>query len=129
MPKFGKQSERVLITCHIDLQRVAREVIKGSDFSVVSGHRTPAEQADLVRRGLSLTATRSKHLADPSEAMDLAPYPIDWRDQDRFLHLAGRVLQAGAYLGVRLRWGGDWDSDGDLRDQNFMDLGHFELAK
>jgi hypothetical protein len=28
---------------------------------------------------------------------------------------------------VKLRWGGDWDSDKDTKDQNFNDLPHFEL--
>ena len=32
-------------------------------------------------------------------------------------------------LDIPIRWGGDWDSDNNLNDQNFMDLVHFELKK
>ena len=31
-------------------------------------------------------------------------------------------------LGVRLRWGGDWDSDLEVDDNDFDDLPHFELV-
>jgi peptidoglycan L-alanyl-D-glutamate endopeptidase CwlK len=33
-------------------------------------------------------------------------------------------------LGVKLRWGGNWDRDGEpVTDQDFQDLVHFELAE
>ena len=35
----------------------------------------------------------------------------------------GRAVE----LGIRLRWGGDWDGDNELRDQTFNDLVHFEV--
>jgi peptidoglycan LD-endopeptidase CwlK len=30
-------------------------------------------------------------------------------------------------MGIEIRWGGDWDGDGDLSDHKFNDLPHFEL--
>ena len=30
-------------------------------------------------------------------------------------------------LGIKIRVGADWDSDGKIRDQEFDDLVHFEL--
>jgi hypothetical protein len=37
------------------------------------------------------------------------------------------MMQAAAALGVKLRWGGNWDMDDDLYDRNKpFDLGHFE---
>lgn len=30
-------------------------------------------------------------------------------------------------MGVKIRWGGDWDLDTDLKDNTFDDLPHFEL--
>jgi len=30
-------------------------------------------------------------------------------------------------MGIRLRWGGDWDGDTELDDNKFDDLPHFEL--
>ena len=71
----------------------------------------------------------SKHNQEPSLAVDVAPWPIDWNDSHRFYHFAGFVLGIAAALNIRLRWGGDWDSDFDLRDQTFFDLPHFELEE
>ena len=42
--------------------------------------------------------------------------------------MAGYIQATADKLGIKIRWGGDWDSDGDLDDQTFMDLGHFELV-
>jgi peptidoglycan L-alanyl-D-glutamate endopeptidase CwlK len=100
------------------------------DFSVLEGHRDAERQADLFHRGLSkLQWPNSKHNREPSEAIDIAPWPIDWRDTQRFYHLAGIVRTIAGEHEITLRWGGDWDSDFDLRDQNFMDLAHFELVR
>lgn len=71
----------------------------------------------------------SKHLALPSRAVDVAPYPINWGDKKRFYHFAGYVQGLAAQLGISLRWGGDWDGDNDLNDQTFFDLVHFELKE
>ena len=32
-------------------------------------------------------------------------------------------------MGIDLIWGGDWDGDTDLNDNNFDDLVHFELKR
>lgn len=129
MPEFSNTSEEKLQTCNGRLQRVARRAALFTDFMVVCGKRTWGEQAELYEKGLSkLPPGKSKHNKEPySDAMDLAPYPIDWKDTKRFYFLAGVVMHAAFTIGVTLRWGGDWDGDQDLNDQSFMDLGHFEL--
>lgn len=71
----------------------------------------------------------SKHNSNPSMGIDVAPYPIDWNDIKRFYHFGGFVQSRAESLGIKLRWGGDWDSDRDLNDQTFMDLVHFELEE
>ena len=53
-------------------------------------------------------------------------WPIDWEDANRFYYFAGRVMAVASSKGYRLRFGGDWDGDMDLKDQNFNDLVHFE---
>lgn len=64
--------------------------------------------------------------------MDVAPYPVSWAEtpanMERFAYLAGVVMTTAARLGVKLRWGGDWDQDGDTRDETFRDRPHFELV-
>ena len=128
MAKFGSKSLSLLATLDGRLVDVVTLAIVIYDFSVLSTHRTMHEQNDLYETGFSKKKfPDSKHNVYPSKAVDIAPYPVDWEDELRFYYLAG-VIEACAHgIGVRLRWGGDWDSDDDLHDQTFMDLGHYEL--
>ena len=50
-----------------------------------------------------------------------------WDDINQFYLMAGHIQSIAIRLGYKIRWGGDWDRDGDLTDQTFMDLGHFEI--
>ena len=88
------------------------------------GKRTPERQLELFNAKKSKTLD-SKHLT--GRAVDVAPYPIDWDDTDRFYHFAGYVFGIAESMGIHLRWGGDWDSDFTFTDQSFHDLPHFEL--
>jgi len=102
------------------------------DFSVLEGHRDKETQNRYYEKGTSkIKWPDGKHNKLPSRAMDLAPYPIDWSNRPkaiaRFYLLAGVILAVADELGIGLRWGGDWDGDWDLFDQEFDDLGHFEL--
>lgn len=128
MPKFSQASKDRLETCHPDIQRVLNEVIQHIDFTVLEGHRGEEKQNAAFEAGKSkLRFPQSKHNNRPSLAVDIAPYPIDWQDWRRFDLLAGYVLGIAAHMGITLRWGGDWDSDHDMKDQTFNDLPHFEL--
>ena len=141
MPYFGAESKANLATAHPDLQRLFNEVIKHWDCKVTSGLRTTAEQRALYNQGRTtpggiVTNTdgvvkRSNHQARPGEsfgrAVDVSPYPIDWGDYNRFYAFAGCVIGISKMMGINVRWGGDWDSDRDFRDQKFNDLPHFEL--
>ncbi len=128
MPSFGTESRKRLDTCHVDLIQVCELVIPNYDFTVLEGFRSNARQDDLFRQGKSkLQAGGSKHNNDPSLAVDIAPYPIDWDSRTRFYLLAGFMFQAASQLDIKLRWGGDWDGDWIHSDQSFHDLPHFEL--
>ena len=127
MPTFSAKSLAHLETCHPLLQQVFQVVIAHIDCTVLEGRRTIEQQAENVRKGVSQTMD-SKHLHDPSLAVDVAPYPIDWQNRERFVYFGGMVLGVAAVLGVTLRWGGDWNRNHDLKDQRFMDLPHFELV-
>ena len=127
MAKFSTTSKQRLSTCHTDLQRLFAEVIKYYNCKVIEGHRTEQRQQELFESGDNVTwTTKSKHLHDPSDAVDVAPYPIDWKDTVRFYHFGGFVLGIAQSMGLDIRWGGDWDGDTDLHDQKHMDLVHFE---
>lgn len=70
----------------------------------------------------------SKHNKKPSWALDAAPTPIDWEDRERFYYFAGVVMAVAKLLKIEIRWGGDWDRDGNFKDQSFDDLVHFEMV-
>ena len=128
MPAFGARSRRELDTAHPDLQRVFFEVVKHFDCAVLEGHRGEEAQEEAVRTGKSkIHYPDGKHNKIPSLAVDVAPWPIDWTDKERFYYFAGFVLGIASQMGVSLRWGGDWDGDTDVKDQTFFDLPHFEL--
>lgn len=129
MASFGAASERMLVAVHPTLIKVCRLAIIVMDFKVLDGLRSEEQQAINLARGVSWTAN-SKHLQQPdgySHAVDLAPYPIDWADRERFCVLAGVMYAAAHTVGVKLRWGGDWDMDGSTTDERKRDYGHFEL--
>lgn len=129
MPKYGKTSRARLDTCIDPIQEVMNEVIKHFDCSILCGHRTEEEQTKAFNEKRSkVQFPNSKHNSLPSNAVDAAPYPIDWNDLDRFRYFAGYVVGIAASKGYKFRWGGDWDQDTDLNDQNFNDLPHFEFV-
>lgn len=128
MAKFGTESAKQLATADPRLQRLFNEVIKHWDCKVLQGRRTPEEHAANLAAGTSHTQN-SKHVTGsaPSKAVDVSPYPVDWKDTGRFYAFAGFVLGTAKQLGIAIRWGGDWDSDLDFKDQTFNDLVHFEV--
>ena len=128
MPLFSNRSRAILQTCDPQLQNLFTNVVLTFDCTIVSGHRTEEEQNALFHRGASkLKWPHSKHNREPSLAVDVYPYPIDWQDRDRFHYFAGFVMGIAHNYYLNLRWGGDWDKDWQVRDNVFDDLGHFEL--
>lgn len=129
MAKFGTASEKNLLGVHPLLVQVCYDAILIMDFKVLDGVRTPEEQAINLIRGVSWTAD-SKHLPQSdgySHAVDLAPWPVDWKDAEQFCVLAGVMKACAHRLGVTLRWGGDWNMNNSTRDERKRDYGHFEL--
>jgi peptidoglycan L-alanyl-D-glutamate endopeptidase CwlK len=128
--KFSASSQSKLETCHPDLQKLFSEVIKHYDCTVVCGHRSEAEQEEARRKGNSkLSYPNSKHNQTPSLAVDVLPYPFkSWEDTNRFHHFAGFVLATAVQLGIKIRWGGDFNSDLNFKNDSFVDMPHFELV-
>jgi hypothetical protein len=129
MPNFSSRSQINLAQCHPNLQRVFNEVVKTFDCTIFTGERGQEQQDELFRQGKTkVKFPGSKHNQSPSLAVDAAPYPIDWHDRERASFFAGYVLGIASELDIELRWGGDWDQDWQVRDNNFDDLWHFELV-
>lgn len=135
MPKFGRTSRVRLRTCHRELIILCENVIEHVDFSVVEGHRSKELQDQYFSEGKSfLKWPQSKHNKEPSMAVDIIPYPAGYNER-AMLVLAGFVLRTVAllqYQGIithKIRWGGDWDGDGDYDDNSLWDPWHFELVE
>ena len=130
MPRFGSRSKKRLATCDDRLQDLFKEVVKHFDCSVIQGHRGKADQNKAFDEGRSkLRYPDGNHNAVPSKAVDVAPYPIDWSDRDRFHYFGGFVLGIASQMGLKIRWGGDWDRDTQVKDNKFDDLPHFEIRE
>ena len=130
MPRFGTRSKQRLATCDERLQKVFNEVIKHIDCSVLEGHRGQERQDKLYEEGKTkLKFPNGRHNMAPSNAVDVTPYPVDWKDRERQTLFAGFVLGTARSMGIRLRWGGDWDMDFQVNDNRFDDFPHFEIKE
>ena len=130
MAKFGKRSKEALLTADDRLQKVFNEVIKYVDCSVLEGHRSQERQDKLFEEGKTkVKYPNGRHNASPSRAVDVTPYPVDWEDRERQTLFAGFVLGIASSMGIKLRWGGDWDMDFEVQDNKFDDFPHFEIKE
>ncbi len=152
MPSYGKRSQNVLKTCHRDIQLIFNEMIKYYDVSALEGIRTLETQQEYYKNGKSKcdgVKNKSEHQGKIDENGILVSYAIDAmpyakgtnafsnkeKDTRRFCFMGGIILcisETMYSLGItthKLRWGGDWDKDNLMDDQNFDDLPHFELYK
>ena len=141
MPSFGTTSLSRLARVHPDLVTVAKRVVNSYDCSILEGWRSHDLQDLYFSQGKStVRAGESWHngwvwddgkwVANPegmSLAVDIAPYPINWDDLPRFRVFAHFLIGVGYGLGINIRWGGDWNKDWKMKNQQFHDLPHFEL--
>jgi peptidoglycan L-alanyl-D-glutamate endopeptidase CwlK len=138
MPKLSQFSLDNLHTCRIEVVDTVIVVSKEFDIRVLEGRRSWARQTQLFAEDRTTkVAGESRHnppklpdgTEDPdwlSDAVDMVPYPIDWNDAKRFIYMAGLMIGVGRMLGHNFVWGGNWDDDQIIiDDQNFDDLPHF----
>ena len=105
------------------------------DILVIEGVRTQARQDELYAQGRTkpgkvVTWTRSsKHII--GQAVDIAPQiagAIPWGDAAKFDQIAQAMLQAAEDLKIKVRWGANWDQDGNPRENGEYDSPHWEVA-
>jgi len=120
------------------LASVVRRAIEitAQDFGVAEGLRSRDRQSKLLAEGRTRTM-RSKHLVQADgtgHAVDL--YPSGFPDvpsipAEAYRLVAQAMEQAAHELGVKIRWGNDWNRDGVEvpmdPDETFSDKPHFEL--
>lgn len=135
MYSFGETSLKNLKEAHLDLQRVFLEVIRHTDCKVIEGFRGEHEQNFAYETGRSTVQwPDSNHNVEPALAVDVVPYPIDWDDTERFVLFGGFVMWVAArlvYTGKNehmVKWGADWDNDGNIYEHRLVDFPHFELV-
>ena len=124
MFKFGRKSKERLKGVDSRLVNILNELIKIMDVTVIEGIRSKERQEELLAKGAT-KVKYSKHME--GKAVDLAPYPIDWKNRDGFHYMGGMIRGIAKALNLDIRWGGDWDSDGEIKDNNFDDLVHIEI--
>jgi len=126
------------------------------DFSLIEGHRSVDRQFELYKSGREFINGRWKltkpklkktnidghvvkgnHNYDPSLALDFCAYvpekpELAW-DIAHLTYIAATFVSVGEFMykeGMithKVRWGGNWDKDGDLADNTLYDRPHVEL--
>jgi peptidoglycan L-alanyl-D-glutamate endopeptidase CwlK len=102
------------------------------DFGVawMGGKRTPEEQNQLFKEGYSKCdgyEKISKHQL--GNAVDLNVF-VDSKlieNKEMLCLVAGVMFACANEMNVNIRWGLDWNRNGDIRDNTFNDIYHFEL--
>lgn len=137
MYKWGEKSLKELNTVKKDIRRVFDRVLSWNiiDIAIVEGRRDRLKQNEYFYKKKSRVMwPKGKHnVLNPEDlagALDAAPYvngkvSYNWK---HCIFLAGLVQAAGKIEGVEIRWGGNWDMDGEpITDQDFQDLVHYEI--
>ena len=119
MYNFGSKSRERLQEIHPDLQIIMNELIQQMDVTILCGHRNEEDQLKAFEGGNSkLLWPNSKHNSIPSNAVDVAPYPINWNDLASFERMCGIIEGIAHVKGIKIRMG---------RDFSFKDYPHVEL--
>jgi hypothetical protein len=112
------------------MTRVRDEV---GDISLLEGHRGEERQNEYFDSGVSeVRWPDGKHNKLPALAVDFRTYPFPTTEKRQFASLAyhaSAAIMIGKEEGVTLRWGGDWNRNGDVSDQKFDDLFHIEIVE
>ena len=141
---FGSGSTAKLNTVHPHLRMIAERALARSpyDFTIVHGWRGEDVQNALEDSGASTKRfpdSRYNQSLDPgvdnplqtSDAIDFAPWvngkKIPWEETHIFAAIAGILFAAADELGLRITWGGDWDTDGNTKEHKLQDWGHVQI--
>ena len=120
MPKFSEKSSKNLSECHMSLQYLFLQVVQNYDCSIICGHRNKEDQdlAYFLKKS-KVVWPNSNHNKSPSMAVDVFPAPYDWDNINSFYEFAGFVKATAIQLGIKVKWGGNFEG--------FFDGPHWEL--
>jgi hypothetical protein len=129
--KWGAESLAVRATLDERLQLLVDKLLWYMDVSLLDGHRDEREQSTLYgQEKTQVKWPNSKHNATPSLAVDMQPYPRPEKEEELWAglgYMAGLCFMIAAQHGFAVRWGGDWNRNGSVADNNFDDLFHIEI--
>jgi len=121
MPKLSAASQARLNGAHPSLKKLFTAVAETEDITILDGQRGKEAQEKAFSEGHSRAHFgQSAHNWAPALALDVCPYPIDWKDIPRFVALSKVVKAKAKELGVDITYGGDWKS--------IKDYPHYELS-
>lgn len=133
------------------LQKVIGRVGALLNITLTCGIREREAQEIAFSTGKSKVKwPQSKHNLNPARnavfslAIDLYPSDIDMKvlnyqvktpedrirllkEYQKFYYLAGFIKATAENMGVKVKWGGDFNSDNDFTNDSFIDMPHFEL--
>lgn len=125
---FSPAAAARLKKAHPLLQKLMNAAIKEADFTILDSQRGKAAQELAFKQKRSKAHFgKSAHNWTPSIALDVAPLPIDWKNEKAFVKLSKTILDLAGDLMIPIRWGGDWNMDGKTSDERFVDMPHYEL--
>lgn len=129
MATFDKGSAERLARAHPLLQKLMNEAIKKTPFVILDSQRGKAAQELAFRQKRTKAHFgNSAHNWAPSIALDVCPLPVNWKNTKPFVVLAQQViLPLANAMQIPIRWGGDWNMNGNIHDESFVDMPHYEM--
>lgn len=134
--KLGQRSLDRLSGVNSSLVTVLKKACESMpfDITVLEGVRSYERQQELLKQGATKVSV-SRHMS--GNAIDIAPYPIDWKDTKRFKQMAHEMFKAAHELGIAIRWGGNWSRVDENQPypplkpghKPLIDMPHFELPE
>ena len=131
---LDERSKANLLTVNPKLRAVIEKAEEVGKFNIVvtCGFRDEETQNMLFNVGKSkLKWPKSDHnyLLDGvpySNAVDLAFKPVNWHNINLWHYFAGFILGVSYAMGTPFQWGGDFDNDNILTDDDYC---HFALIE
>jgi peptidoglycan L-alanyl-D-glutamate endopeptidase CwlK len=140
---LGERSRKNLEGVHPKLIDVVERAIEltEQDFFVNEGVRTMERQKELYAQGRTKPGPKvtwtlnSNHFKNPNtgfgHAVDVYPFPYKDVNSKAYaakqMVVAKAMLKAAHELNIPIRWGADWDMDGNYGERGEGDSPHFEL--
>lgn len=126
---MDKRSLANLAVMRPELQKMYKEVDKRFPIVLTDGRRGRIAQTKAFKSGHSkVRFGNSAHNYTPALAGDAYPFPFNPNEKPQKMYALYEVVkQVAKELKIPIRQGADFNMDGNLKDDSFVDLPHTEL--